>query len=216
MKHYFLSAFLILIAVIALLLVPIITSSTKNILVSAEVKIPENNTSILAIQKYNRSPISSNLPIQNFSARAVLVKDLNTNTILFQKDSDNPLPIASTTKIMSALVAASYFKPNSVLVVGNSALVPGSRVGLNPGESLSFRSLLYGMLLNSGNDAAFTIAENYPGGVDKFVEAMNQKAKDLNLINTHFDNPAGFDSPNHFSSASDLSIITEEALKNGD
>jgi len=70
------------------------------------------------------------------------------------------------------------------------------------------------MLLSSGNDAAYALAENYPGGVLGFVSAMNKKAEQLNLTNTHFDNPAGFDSPQHFSSAKDLATITEEALKN--
>lgn len=91
--------------------------------------------------------------------------------------------------------------------------MPGSKVGLYQGEDLSFRSLLYGMLLNSGNDAAFALAENYPGGVLGFVSAMNKKVMDLELKNTHFDNPAGFDSPKHYSSAADLAVITEEALK---
>ncbi|OGZ38781.1 MAG: hypothetical protein A3E90_02395 [Candidatus Portnoybacteria bacterium RIFCSPHIGHO2_12_FULL_40_11] len=70
------------------------------------------------------------------------------------------------------------------------------------------------MLLNSGNDAAYTLAENYPGKTLGFVSAMNKKTMELNLTNTHFDNPAGFDSPNQYSSAEDLAKITEEALKN--
>ena len=80
-----------------------------------------------------------------FGARAVLIKDLATGTILFEKDSNIPVPIASTTKIMTALVASEYFKQNSVLTVGNSANISGSKVGLARGEDLSFRSLLYGM-----------------------------------------------------------------------
>ncbi len=115
---------------------------------------------------------------------------------------------------MTALVASDYFKQNSVLTVSSSAYIPGSRVGLINGEDLSFRSMLYGMLLNSGNDAAFAIAENYPGGVLGFVSAMNKKAAEMNLKNSHFDNPAGFDSPNHYSSAADLAKITGEAIKN--
>ena len=74
--------------------------------------------------------------------------------------------------------------------------------------------MLYGMLLNSGNDAAYAIAENYPQGTGGFIAAMNQKVSNLQLKNTKFDNPAGFDSPNHFSSAEDLAVLTEEALKN--
>ncbi len=149
-----------------------------------------------------------------FTARAVLVKDLGTGTILYQKDSNISYPIASTTKIMTALVASEYFKQNSVLIVGSSANIPGSRVGLTYGEDLTFRSLLYGMLLNSGNDAAFTLAENYPGGLLGFVSEMNKKVIELGLKNTRFNNPAGFDSPTHYSSASDLAKITIEAIKN--
>ena len=212
MRHYLYSAGLILLAIIITTVFPFLVDSTENLLISLQ--IPQNNSQVAGIQKYNIPPISKNLPLPNFAARAVLIKDLTTNTILYQKDADVSLPIASTTKIMTSLVASEYFKQNSVLTVGSSASTPGSKVGLINGENLTFRSLLYGMLLNSGNDAAFAIAENYPGGVLGFVSAMNKKILELNLKNTHFDNPAGFDSPNHYSSARDLSEITEEALKN--
>lgn len=176
-------------------------------------QIPQNNSNVLGIQKYNLPPVGKNIPVPSFTARAVLVKDLGTGTILYRKDTDVSLPIASTTKIMTALVASEYFKPNSEIRVLNGA-VSGARVGLFSGEDLSFRSLLYGMLLNSGNDAAYALAENYPGGVLGFVAAMNQKAASLGLLNTHFENPAGFDSPEHYSSARDLAKITELALQN--
>lgn len=182
--------------------------------VSIGSKIPLNNSGVAGIQKYNIPPISKNVLPPAFSARSVFIEDLATSTILFQKDANISVPIASTTKIMTALVASEYYKQNSVLSVSSSAYTPGSRVGFNFGEDLSFRSLLYGMLLNSGNDAAYALAENYPGGVLGFVSAMNKKVMALNLRNTHFDNPAGFDSPNHYSSAADLAKITEEALKN--
>lgn len=191
---------------------PFIVNKTEEHLLALE--IPRNNSQVAGIQKYNIPPSSKNIPIPGFSARAVLVKDLTTQTILYQKDTSVPFPIASTTKIMTALVASAYFKPNSVLTVGSSTNISGSKVGLFKGEDLSFRSLLYGMLLNSGNDAAYALAENYPGGVLGFVSAMNKKGAELNLQHTHFDNPAGFDSPTHYSSAKDLSVITEEALKN--
>lgn len=212
MKYYFYSAGLILFAVIIATTAPFLIDYTDNLLISLQ--IPQNNSAVAGIQKYNIPPVGRNLPIPDFSARAVLVKDLATEAILYQKDSSVSLPIASTTKIMTALVASEYFKQNSILTVDSSATIPGSRVGLRYGESLTFRSLLYGMLLNSGNDAAFALAENYPGGVLSFVSAMNKKVLEMNLRNTHFDNPAGFDSSNHFSSAADLAKITEEALKN--
>lgn len=212
MKYYLLSAVFILLAVIIATIAPFLLKTADYLLISSQ--IPQNNSQVAGIQKYNIPPISNNLPLPNSTARAVFIKDLGTNTVLYQKDTNLSLPIASTTKIMTALVASEFFKPNAILTVGTSANTPGSKVGLIYGEDLTFRSLLYGMLLNSGNDAAFTLAENYPGGVLGFVSAMNKKVAEKGLGNTHFDNPAGFDSPNHFSSASDLAKITEEALRN--
>lgn len=212
MRYYLYSAGLILLAVVITAVVPFVFDSIDDLLISLQ--IPQNNSQVAGIQKYNIPPVSKNSPLPNFGARAVLIQDLTTGTILYQKNADVSYPIASTTKIMTALVASEYFKQNSILTVDTSSGIPGSRVGLTRGENLTFRSLLYGMLLNSGNDAAFALAENYPGGALGFVSAMNKKVLQLNLKNTHFDNPAGFDSPNHFSSAGDLAKITEEALKN--
>jgi len=212
MRYYFYSAGLILLAILFATILPIITELSEDVLVSFQ--IPQNNSQIAGIQKYNIPPVSQNLPVPQISARSVLIKDLATDSTLYQKDPSTPLPIASTTKIMTALVASEYFNPNSPLTVRDGATIPGTRVGLFRGEDLSFRSLLYGMLLSSGNDAAFAIAENYPGGVLGFVSQMNKKVAQLNLQNTHFDNPAGFDSPRHYSSASDLAKISQQALKN--
>ncbi len=212
MRYYFYSASLIFVVVVIVIVLPILMELGENTLISWQ--IPQNNADVAGIQKYNIPPVSKNLPPPQLFARAILVKDLGTETTLYQKDTNVPLPIASTTKIMTALVASEYFKPSSPLTVHDGAGITGARVGLVIGESLSFRSMLYGMLLSSGNDAAYAIAENYPGGVLGFVSAMNKKVSDLNLRNTHFDNPAGFDSPRHFSSAQDLAKITQEALKN--
>ena len=149
-----------------------------------------------------------------FSSKAVLAKDFETEFIFYQKNIDTRMSPASTTKIMTALIAVEHFRPADILVVPTEALVGGSSMGLKVGEQLTFRSLLYGMMLNSGNDASFTIAANYPGGVYAFVEKMNQKVKELGLGNTHFENPAGFDSPNHYSTASDLAKIGKAAVEN--
>lgn len=212
MKYYLQSTLLILGAILLVIILPILINDTESHLVGLQ--IPQNNSAVAGIQKYNIPPLSRNIPIALFSARSVLVKDLATDSILYQKDINTSFPIASTTKIMTALVASEYYQQNSVLTVNIGATIIGSKVGLSFGEELSFRSLLYGMLLNSGNDAAYTLAENYPGGVLGFVSAMNKKAIQLNLQSTHFDNPAGFDGPKHYSSAKDLAIITVEALKN--
>lgn len=156
---------------------------------------------------------SQGLEAPKFSAAAVFAQDLNTGQILYQKNIDKKLSPASTTKIMTALIAVKYYKPADILKVSGEGLVAGSSMGLKLGEQLTFRGLLYGMLLNSGNDAAFTIASNYPGGVSTFVEAMNKRAKELGLENTNFQNPAGFDGPNHYSSAADLAKIAKEAIQ---
>lgn len=162
----------------------------------------------------NIKVIDQKIPPPTVSAASVYVEDLSTQEVLFKKNLNIKVPPASTTKIMTAIVASQYYKSGDILVVPSEALVGGSNMGLVPGENMTFRSLLYGMLLNSGNDAAFTLAINYPGGLEGFVSAMNQKAKDLNLKNTHFVNPAGFDNPNHYSSSEDMAIIAKELIKN--
>lgn len=214
MKNFLLSSLILIVGIIVPIFLPTLLDFSQDFLANQE--IPFNSAQIAGIQKYNIPPISNGVVVPEVSAKALLIKDLTTDTILLQKNADVPLPIASTTKIMTALVAEKYFKQNDVLIVSKDSLAGGSSAGLNLGENLSFRSLLYGMLLNSGNDAAYTIADNYPGGLPAFMAAMNKEAEDLGLKNTHFDNPAGFDSPNHFSSADDMAIISQEALKQAD
>lgn len=158
--------------------------------------------------------ISSELPPPLISAVAAIAYDTNLDKILYQKNIDERLAPASTTKIMTAIIASEHFNSGDLLTVPPTAIVGGSTMGLTPGEQLTFRSLLYGMMLNSGNDAAFTIAYNYPGGINAFVGKMNERAKLLGAKNTNFDNPAGFDSPTHYSSAYDLLLIGKEAIKN--
>lgn len=212
MRYYIISTLILLLGTLMAILLPKTADTVEQTLITLE--IPQNNSQVAGVQKYNIPPVGKDISAPEVSARSVLVKDLETGTILYQKDATIPLPIASTTKIATALVASEYFQPNSPLTVNLGAEINGASVGLFKGETLSFRSLLYGMLLNSGNDAAFTIAENYPGGVLGFVSAMNKKANELELKNTHFENPAGFDNRKHFSSAIDLAKLTEEALKN--
>jgi len=158
--------------------------------------------------------ISANSPKPVLTAVAVIAYDPNLNQILYQKNIHKKLAPASTTKIMTAIISSEYFNSGDLLTVPQAAMVGGSTMGLTPGEKLTYRSLLYGMMLNSGNDAAFTIAYNYPGGIDAFLEKMNSKAQELGAADTHFDNPAGFDSPTHYSSAYDLMLIGKEAMKN--
>lgn len=158
--------------------------------------------------------VSANLPPPVLSAVAAVALDPNLEKILYEKNIHLKLAPASTTKIMTAIISSEHFNSADYLTVPQAALVGGSNMGLSAGETLTFRSLLYGMMLNSGNDAAFTIAYNYPGGFEAFIARMNSKAAEFGAANTHFDNPAGFDSPNHYSSAYDLLLIAKEAMKN--
>ncbi len=212
-QYYLLSLAFIVVAIIVLLAAPLFINNTQQSLVGANIIIPKNNSAVLAVQKYIYPPTSRQIDPPTLTARAVFVEDLATGETLYQKNSHERVPIASTTKIMTAIVGSDYFRQNSILEASEGAKIAGSRMGLTSGEKITFRSLLYGMLLNSGNDAAYTIAENYPGGVEGFVAAMNKKATDLVLNDTHFENPAGFDDPNHYSSSSDLASIAKEALK---
>jgi len=210
-KYNIYSFFIFLAGILLILTISFFSDLGEGVL--GYLNVPQNSSQVAGIQKYYRSPQSKGMPVPDLTSRATFIKDLTTDNVLYQKNAGNSLPIASTTKIMTAIVASEYYKSNSPLTVKDGYKVDGAKVGVVGGEVLSFRSLLYGMLLNSGNDAAYVIAENYPGGVSNFVLSMNQKAGFLGLENTYFDNPAGFDSPNHFSSAKDLTRITEEALK---
>ena len=158
--------------------------------------------------------ISANIPAPTLTAVAAIAYDPNLEKVLYEKNIHAKLAPASTTKIMTAIIASEHFNSGDLLTVPPGAIVGGSTMGLTPGERLTFRSLLYGMMLNSGNDAAFTIAYNYPGGLETFIAKMNERAKELGANDTHFDNPAGFDSYNHYSSAYDLLLIGKEAMKN--
>ncbi len=208
----------ILYAVLALLISVNVLLGLPKAVDLIQTQVSAKNTAeapkIAGVEKRILMPKGHGIFAPTFTASAVIAKDIDSDTLLFVKDPDKRVPIASTTKIMTALVALDYFKPNDVLTAFDLSQAGGSSMGLKTGEQLSFRAILYGMLLNSGNDAAYTIAENYPGGISGFIDAMNNKALSLGLSNTHFDNPAGFDSPNHFSSANDLGKIAETAMNN--
>ena len=188
-----------------------VSHAKERMLVSAQ-SSGENVAGVSVQSPTQTVVIDKQLKRPEFGAGAVIAVDLQTNKILYDKNIHNRMAPASTTKIMTALVSSQHFAPGDSLYVVPSAMVGGSTMGLSVGEKLTFRSLLYGMLLNSGNDAAYTIAANYPGGMPAFIAQMNKKVEQLNLNDTHFDNPAGFDYPTHFSSAYDLAIIAQQAI----
>lgn len=154
---------------------------------------------------------SSHVPI--ISAKAAIVMDADTKVILFAKRPDLRFSLASTTKIMTALVGLDYYHEDSLLQV-KSTSVEGSQIGLQAGDSIYFQDLLYAMLLPSANDAAVTVAENYPGGVPVFVEQMNKKATELHLANTHFSDPVGLNDDGDFSTVFDMAHLAAFAESN--
>jgi D-alanyl-D-alanine carboxypeptidase (penicillin-binding protein 5/6) len=153
--------------------------------------------------------LNSTTPI--ISAEAGLVADLNTDYIFHQKNPIQRLPIASLTKIMTALIIIEENQLNEIATVPSQATTSGgSSMYLQTKEQISVENLLYGLLIQSGNDAAITLAHHNAETTAKFVDKMNQKAKELNLQNTSFANPMGFDDPENYSTIQDLYIIAKE------
>lgn len=151
----------------------------------------------------------------NLQAISALSYDLTTNTILFDKNSSEKLPIASLTKIMTAIIALENLHPADNITVGAKAATIGEdSMGLTMGEKLTVAELLHGLFLNSGNDASEALAEGSPFGRENFVFQMNKKAEDLGLSATHFTNPSGLQGDGkQYSTAKDLLVITRYALK---
>lgn len=147
------------------------------------------------------------------SARGVILLDADTGRVLFEQNADEPMLIASTTKIMTALVVIEHCDLEQTVDIKQEWTgIEGSSVYLKAGEKLTVRELLYCMLLRSGNDAAVALACNCAGSIEAFAELMNQRAGELGLENTSFANPHGLDSENHYSSARDLALITAAAM----
>lgn len=150
---------------------------------------------------------------EGLTAQSVLVVDLPSGVFLYQKNPEMKLSPASITKIMTALVALEHYDLDQVLTV-KRVETSGRVMGLVSGEKITMENLLYGALVHSANDAAFVLAENFPGGEEAFVKQMNEEAKKLGLNNTLFQNPIGFESPSNYSTAFDLFRLTVHALKN--
>lgn len=149
----------------------------------------------------------------NLTARGVMVVDFPSAVRILEKNSDTRLPLASTTKIMTALVALEYFRLDDILTVPKF-IDEGQDIKLVEGERINVESLLYALLVASANDAAETLSASYPGGHAAFVAQMNKKTESLSLRNTHFINPAGIDEDGQYASAFDLVLLSKHALQN--
>jgi serine-type D-Ala-D-Ala carboxypeptidase (penicillin-binding protein 5/6) len=155
-------------------------------------------------------------PDDDLSARALLLMDAKTGKILYQKKADVPLPPASTTKVLTAILTLESQKRfKDLLTVSKAATrVPASKLYLKPGQTVSIEDLLYGVLLASANDASVVLAEGIGGSVERFAEIMTKKAQDIGATNTRFSNPHGLTAADHYSTARDLALIFRYAMKN--
>lgn len=154
-------------------------------------------------------------PETELTARAAFLMDAATGQILYQKEPDLRLPPASTTKVVTAIVAIENEKSKkSLLPVTKSATrVPSSKINLRPGQAMTFRDLLYSVLLSSANDASIVLAEAIGGSVARFGEMMTLKARGLGATNSQFMNPHGLTAPGHLSTARDLALIFNYGLQ---
>jgi D-alanyl-D-alanine carboxypeptidase (penicillin-binding protein 5/6) len=159
--------------------------------------------------------ISAKLSKPEITAKSSFVYDTSSKEVLFEKNPTKKLPMASLTKIMTAIVALENKRKDDSYYVNRESLVGENSMGLEEGETLSLEELLYGLILMSGNDAAETLASNYPGGRENFIKAMNNKARSLGLLNTNFTNPSGLEGDgDQHTTAYDLVVITRYATVN--
>ena len=149
------------------------------------------------------------------SAKSAILMDAQTGRVLYEKNADHRSLIASTTKIMTALIVCEQCNVLDRMRIPKEAVgIEGSSMYLKEGETLSLQELLFGLMLHSGNDAAVALAIYCGGTVEGFVALMNDKARLLGLSDTHFVNPNGLDHPEHYSSARDLAVLTAYAMEN--
>lgn len=160
-------------------------------------------------------PICAQMPPpSSLSAQSAVLIEAEGGTVVYEKAAHTRLPMASTTKIMTALVALDLASPDTKIAVDARAVgTEGSSVYLCEGETLTLESLLYALMLESANDAAVAIAIGVAGSEESFVEAMNAKANALGLMNTHFVNPHGLDGEEHYTTAYELALLARVALR---
>ena len=168
------------------------------------------STFFIPVQAEEHQSLSPSL-----SAKSALLMEAESGAVVLEKNAHTRLPMASTTKIMTSLVALELAAPDTLIQVDNRAVgIEGSSIYLCEGEELTLEELLYALMLESANDAAVAIAIGVAGSEEAFVNAMNAKAVSLGLTNTHFANPHGLDAEMHYTTAYELAVIARAALQN--
>ena len=153
--------------------------------------------------------------IPNINARHAIILDRNSKLMLYGKKENEICKMASTTKIMTAIIVLENSRLDDVVTISKkSAGTGGSRLGLSTNDKISVNDLLYGLMMRSGNDAAVALAEHVAGNIQNFSLLMNNKAKHLKLLLTNFETPHGLDSDNHYTTAFDLARLADYALQN--
>jgi len=156
---------------------------------------------------------ANNVP--TISGKNAIAIEVNSGRILYEKNGFSKASIASTTKIMTLIVAIENNLLDDIVVVSKKAAwTGGSSVDLKEGDEIKLSELLYGLMLNSGNDAAVAIAEHTAGNLEEFAKLMNKKAKEIGALNTNFVTPHGLDTDGHYSTAYDMAVIAKYALNN--
>ncbi len=174
-------------------------------------EIDEFNSGFITEELENIS--AEPIKIPNLNSRAAIIYDRNSKVVLYGKNENIKRPMASTTKIMTAMVVLENSNLSDEVEISKKAAgIGGSRLGLRTGDKITVKDLLYGLMLCSGNDAAIALAEYIGGSADEFADLMNKKAKELGLENTSFVTPHGLDADNHYTTAFELAKITDYAL----
>lgn len=178
-----------------------------------EIENSEDNNIYYDTTVSQSSTSASSEPDTN--SKHIVAIDRLTNTILYEKNAKEKTPMASTTKIMTCIVVLENCNLNDTAIVSKKASsIHGSTLGIKEGMAISIESLLYGLMLRSGNDCAIALAEHISGSVENFCQKMNEKAKSLGLSNTNFTSPHGLDDDAHYTTAYELALITNYALSN--
>ncbi len=172
------------------------------------------NINVYAIET-NTKDTKSGFNSIKITSGAALVMDANSGRVLFEKNGYEKRSVASLTKILTAIVTVENVKLSEIVEIKtSSASIGGSTVGMKKGDKVSVRSLMYGMLMASGNDCAVALAEHVGGSVDKFATMMIDKAKEIGAKNSNFANPHGLDNEKHYSTAYDIALIAKYAIQN--
>lgn len=189
---------------------PEISDAVKENAVSVMGKIGTDNSF------FSLSEVASvEIDALSVSAECAALYCRNTGEFIYEKNSDIRHSMASTTKIMTAIVAIEKASLGKTVLVSSDAVgIIGSSIYLYAGEELTMESLLYALMLESANDAAAAIAISVAGSIEDFADMMNEKAAELGLTGTHFTNPHGLDDREHYTTARDLAVLTDYALKN--